>query len=240
MLPDQGEPTDKAFLLQLQEASCSQALVLLGDFNHPDICGKSSMVSCRQSRRLHRSPWEPVSRDKGAEQIWQIFKDTFHTAQELLIPRGKKSEKESKRPAWLSPYLLVELKVKKEMHRQWKQVQVSWEEHRDAARLYKDGVRRAKVQLELNLARDAKNSKKGFYRYISQKRKVKESVLPLMKNNSNLVSTEEKVAEVLNNLSASFFTGNLSSHTSRVDGPQDGNWEGKAPPTVNKIRFVTI
>ena len=34
----------------------------------------------------------------------------------------------------------------------------------------RDGVRKAKAQLELNLARDAKN-KKGFYRYVSQKRK---------------------------------------------------------------------
>jgi len=51
-LPDQGEPTDEAFFLQLQEALCLQALVLLGDFNHPNICWKSSMVSCRKSRRF--------------------------------------------------------------------------------------------------------------------------------------------------------------------------------------------
>ena len=38
------------------------------------------------------------------------------------------------------------------------------------------GVRRAKARMELNLARDSKNNKKGFYRYINQKRKVKESV----------------------------------------------------------------
>jgi len=41
-----------AFFLQLQEASQSQALVLLEDFNHPYICWKSSTASCRQSRRL--------------------------------------------------------------------------------------------------------------------------------------------------------------------------------------------
>jgi len=51
-LPDQGEPTDNMFFLQLQEALCSQALVLLRDFNHHDICWKSSMASYRQSRRL--------------------------------------------------------------------------------------------------------------------------------------------------------------------------------------------
>ena len=51
-LPDQGEPIDEAFLLQLQEASRSQALVLLGDFKHPNICWKNSTAGCKQSRRL--------------------------------------------------------------------------------------------------------------------------------------------------------------------------------------------
>jgi len=50
--PDQGEPTDEAFLLQLQEALRSQSLVLLGDFSHPDTCWKSSTVSNRKSRRF--------------------------------------------------------------------------------------------------------------------------------------------------------------------------------------------
>ena len=50
--PDQGEPVDEVYLLQLQEALRSQSLVLLGDFSHPDIYWKSSMASCRQSRKL--------------------------------------------------------------------------------------------------------------------------------------------------------------------------------------------
>jgi len=49
--PDQGEPADEDFLLQRQ-ASHSQAFIFLGEFNHPDICWKSSTVSRRQSRRL--------------------------------------------------------------------------------------------------------------------------------------------------------------------------------------------
>ena len=54
---------------------------------------------------------------------------------------------------------------------------MSWEEYSDTALLCRDGVRRAKAQLELNLARHTIN-KKGFYRYVSQKRKVKESLTP--------------------------------------------------------------
>ncbi|KAK4827155.1 hypothetical protein QYF61_015109 [Mycteria americana] len=135
----------------------------------------------------------------------------------------KKSGKEGKRLARLSRDLLVKLKGKKELHRQWKQRQVSWREYKDAARLCRYGVRKAKGQLELNLARDAKNNKKGSYRYVSKKRKVKESVPHLMNTTGKLVTKDEEKGEVLKNFFASVFTGNLSSHTSRVDGLQDGD-----------------
>ncbi|KFZ48948.1 hypothetical protein N338_11822, partial [Podiceps cristatus] len=156
---------------------------------------------------VRRTPWETVLRDRGAEQSWQIFKEVIRRAQELSIPRCKKSGKEGKRPAWLRREMLVELRRKRDLHRQWKQGQASWGEYRDTARLCRDGVRRAKVQLELNLARDAKNNKKGFYRYISRKRKVKESVPPLMSETGKLVTADEEKDEVLNNIFASVFTG---------------------------------
>ena len=53
--PDQGEDVDEAFLLQMRETSCSWALVLVGDFNHPDICWKDHTASCKRSRRLVES-----------------------------------------------------------------------------------------------------------------------------------------------------------------------------------------
>jgi len=57
--------------------------------------------------------------------------------------------------------------------------------------LCREGVRRAKAQLELNLARGAKNNKKDFYRYVHQKKTVKESLLLLMNKNCDLVSTDK-------------------------------------------------
>lgn len=50
--PNQEEEVDKAFYRQLQNASCSQALVLMGDFNHPNICWKDNTAKNKQSRRL--------------------------------------------------------------------------------------------------------------------------------------------------------------------------------------------
>ena len=94
---------------------------------------------------VNRIPWETTFRYEGAEQSWQIFKYALHRVQELSIPRCKKSDKEGKRPAWLSRDWLVKLKGKKEMYRQWKQEQVSLGECRDAAQLCRDGVRKAKA-----------------------------------------------------------------------------------------------
>jgi len=115
--------------------------------------------------------------------------------------------------------------------------------------LCRDDVRKAKVQLELNLTRNAKNNMKGFCRDVNQKRKVKQSVHsislpaatpppPIMKKNGNLVSTDEAKAEVLNKIFASVFTDNLSPLTSAIDRLQDGDQGGKAPLTIreNQVR----
>ena len=97
-------------------------------------------------------------------------------------------------------------------------------------------VRTARVQLELNLARDTKNNKKGFYRYVRQKMKVKESIPSLMNKNGEQVSTDQEKAEVLYNFFASVFIGNLSPCSSPADELQDGDQRDKVPPTVT---FVT-
>ena len=54
-----------------------------------------------------------------------------------------------------------------------------WEEYRDAVQMFRDGVRKANVRMELNLVRDVKKNK-GFFRYIGQKRQAKDSVPPLI------------------------------------------------------------
>lgn len=54
--------------------------------------------------------------------------------------------------------------------------------YRVMVRMCRDRVRKAKAKLEQDLARDMKNHKKGFCKYIAQKRKDKESV-PLLPTN---------------------------------------------------------
>lgn len=53
---------------------------------------------------------------------------------------------------------------------------LAYEEYRVVVCICRDGVRKAKAQLELNLAKDVKNNRTRFFRYIGQKRQVKESI----------------------------------------------------------------
>lgn len=53
--------------------------------------------------------------------------------------------------------------------------------------------------MELKLARDAKNDRKGFYWCVNQKRKVKEGVHPLKNSSGKLVTKDKEKIEVLNN-----------------------------------------
>jgi len=84
-------------------------------------------------------------------------------------------------------------------------------------RACRDATRKAKAHLELNLARDVKNNKKGFFSYISSKRKARGNVGPWLNDVGVLVTDNVEKAELLN----AFFASVFSAKT--------GPWESQAP-----------
>ncbi|GAB0209695.1 mitochondrial enolase superfamily member 1 [Grus japonensis] len=86
----------------------------------------------------------------------------------------------------MSKELLEKLKGKKEVYRMWKKGVATWEEYRNVVRVCRDATRKAKAHLELNLAGDVKDNKKGFFKYISSKRKTRENVGPLLNEPSGI------------------------------------------------------
>ncbi|GAB0210181.1 mitochondrial enolase superfamily member 1 [Grus japonensis] len=125
-------------------------------------------------------------------------------------------------------------KNKKEAFRGWKEGQVAWEEYRETVRAARDQDRKAKALIELNLARDVKDNKKSFYRYVSEKRRTRENVGPLWNEMGDLVTQDMEKAEVLNDFFASVFTGKCLSHTTQVTEGKGRDWENAEPPTVGE------
>jgi len=121
-----------------------------------------------------------------------------------------------RKPAWLSKDLLGKLRAKKGAYKLWKQGYVTWEEYRDAVWTGRCGFRKDKVQAELNLARNVKNSMKTFYGYTGQKRQAKVSVPPLVNIKGELALMNEEKAEVLKEFFASVFTASQDSNISHI------------------------
>ncbi|GAB0204946.1 mitochondrial enolase superfamily member 1 [Grus japonensis] len=183
---------------------------------------------------LGRIPWDKALEGRGAQDSWLIFKGHLLQAQEGCIPTKRKSRKSTKRHQWMDKELLGKVKQKKEAYRGWKQGQVAWEEYRETVRAARDQVRKAKALIEISLARDDKDNKKSFYRYVSDKRRTRENVSPLQKETGDLVTQDMEKAEVLNNFFASVFTGKCLSHTAQVTEGKGRDWENAEPPTVGE------
>ncbi|GAB0208992.1 mitochondrial enolase superfamily member 1 [Grus japonensis] len=159
---------------------------------------------------LGRIPWVKVLEGKRAQESWSIFRHHFLRAQDQCIPKNRKTSKGGRRPAWMSKELLEKLKGKKEAYRMWKKGLPTWEEYRNVVRECRDATRKAKAHLELNLAGEVKDNKKGFFKYISRKRKTRENVGPLLNEVGALVMEDTEKAELLNAFFASVFTAKAS------------------------------
>lgn len=90
------------------------------------------------------------------------------------------------------------------------------EAYRDKIQLCREGVRKAKAKLELNLSRDEKNNKRSPTDILSKTQRSE----TLIKNAGKLVSREKEKAEVINNIFVSVLNGNVFSHVSQVDVQQ--------------------
>jgi len=110
----------------------------------------------------------------------------------------------------------VELRQKRKVHGMWKEGQATWEEYRNVVKACRDSMKKAKVHLELNLARGVKDNKKSFFKCISSKQKTKHNVGPLWTEVGALVMEDAEKAELLNAFFASVFSARADPQESQA------------------------
>ncbi|KAK4815416.1 hypothetical protein QYF61_001404 [Mycteria americana] len=153
---------------------------------------------------VERVPREAVLRGKGVQEGWAFFKKEILKAQEQAVPVCCKTNRWGRQPAWLNRELLLGLREKRRVYHFWKKGQALPEEYRDLVKSYREKIRKAKAQLELNLATVVRDNKKCFYKYNNNKR-AKENLPPLLDVGGNVATKDEEKAEVLNAFFASVF-----------------------------------
>ncbi|GAB0208090.1 mitochondrial enolase superfamily member 1 [Grus japonensis] len=90
------------------------------------------------------------------------------------------------------------------------------------------------ITAELNLARVVKDNKKGFFKYISSKRKTRENVGLLLNEVGALVTEDTEKVELLNAAFASVFTAKASPQESQTLEEREKVWRKEDLPLLKE------
>lgn len=111
-----------------------------------------------------------------------------------------------RRSVWLNRKLSLELwEKKKRVYDLWNKGQATQEEYKNAISSCRKKIRKAKAQLQFNLAAAVKDNKKCFYKHIDKKRRAKENVHSLLSAERDIVTKNEAKVEVPNTFFISVF-----------------------------------
>jgi len=95
-------------------------------------------------------------------------------------------------------------------------------------------MRKAKVHLELNLAREVKNNREGFFKYSSSKWKMRENVHLLLNEVGALVMEDTGKADLLNAFFALVFTVKADPQASQSPEVREEAWRKEDFPLVKE------
>jgi len=132
--------------------------------------------------------------------------------------------------------VLAKFKMAEQFLQNVERGQATWEEYRNVVRICRDATRRAKVHLQLNWARDVKENKKVFFKYISRKWKTRENVGPLLNEVGALVTEDTEKMQLLNVFFASVFNAEACPQASLSLEIREEAWRKEDLPFIEGDR----
>ncbi|KAF7239897.1 hypothetical protein EYD10_13461 [Varanus komodoensis] len=142
---------------------------------------------------------------KQVEEGWLALRREVLEAQALTIPLVSKVGRWRRVPPWMRKEVVRGIRRKRNLRRKWVLGEID-------KRVYREEEARcrilckAKADYELRLAKNIKSNKEGFFQHVNRKRKVRQVVGPLNKEEGDPVTDTREQAQMLNDCFASVFS----------------------------------
>ncbi|CAJ0927093.1 unnamed protein product [Ranitomeya imitator] len=223
---------ESLLLKQIDEAATHNEVLVMGDFNYPDINWETETCETHKGNRgtcqgvtktlnfrkakfdqlrdaLNLVDWDNILRNENTDNKWEMFKNILNRQCKRFIPCGNKRTRNRKNPMWLNKEVRQAINSKKKAFALLKQDGTieALKNYREKNTLSKKLIKAAKKETEKHIAKESKTNPKLFFNYINSKRIKTENVGPLKNSEERMVvDDEEKKANILNTFFSTVFT----------------------------------
>ena len=182
----------------------------------------------------------PKSGGTDAEQNWFSFKTKFMKAQSCCIPQRKITPNGTKQPEWFNKSIAEAISNRQKAYnisklRPSPETKVA---HIKECRNVDKLIRRAKLNEEDRVAAAAKDNPKAFFAHVNNRKPVKNTIGPLKDRTGSIISSDEGMANILNEYFVSVYTEEDTSEIPVVPIVYRGNNPlRKIEITVDKVKM---
>ena len=153
--------------------------------------------------------WDDALKDKDVDQCWAVIEDLVQSAKNMFVPLKRTKRINKVKRSFTAPgSLLAVIRQKRQAFKYYKKYPTNenYENYKRLRNLVKNQAKKAKQDVEMKVAADAKLNPKAFFQYVTSRVKPKDNIGNLEKEDGSLTLNDSEKSQVLNKFFASVFT----------------------------------
>ena len=166
-----------------------------------------------------------ILKSMDVDSCWTYIKNILQEGINNFIPTKTVSSKLKDKPPWMSHTVKKSVKKKYSLFKRFLQSNSSkdYKEYIQARNNTCKLIKQAKKCHEKKVASQTKTNPKSFWKYVNSKRKCKENVAGLQREDGSLATSDKEKADLLNNFFSSVMTEEDISNLSHQERNQMEN-----------------
>ena len=162
--------------------------------------------------------WKAI-KNMNVQDCWTYIKEKIQKGIKEYVPTKIISNKTKDKPTWFSHTIKKNVKNKYKLFKRFLETDSSrdYKQYIEARNSTCKMIKKAKKCHEQKIASQAKTNPKAFWKHVNSKRKCRENVAALQKEDGSLATEDKEKADLLINFFSSVMTEEDKSNLSNID-----------------------